>query len=67
MVDTEFLQLFRGKEHSTLLSGEFCIGFLSLNMFRILDNGTPECDTSHGMLTHKLRDPETVSVGGVIF
>lgn len=40
MIDTEFLQSFRGEEHSALLSGKFCVGFLSLDMFRILENGT---------------------------
>jgi len=40
MIDTEFLQLFRGEEHPVLLSGKFCIGFLALYMLRILEFGT---------------------------
>ena len=40
MIDTEFLQLFRSEEHSALLSGEFCVSFLSLDMLRVLDIST---------------------------
>jgi len=67
VIDTECFQRFRGEEHSAFLSGKFCIGFLSLDMFGILDNGTYQCDTSYGISTHKLRYSQTISVGRIVF